>query len=744
MNTSGHSLSGWPQRVLAPAFPHSFSRLPLALLSCVLALSGCGSGSSSTPGASGAGAVIAVPVTRYDLANGCYALGSAVSGQYLQKLANGSYQLTASTPASALPIFFKATALGHYLLSLPGSRVLTATSTGIADAADASDSADWSVDTNSAGQFLMSTVTGARGFVVDPSSGNVTISGMPSALKMTPVSGCTAYPEITTNVDGDSFSGTLANGQVLGFADAHVHVGATDFLGGAHYGHPFDRFGVTHALADCSVSHGPDGRLDLVGNLFAGTPTATHDTQGWPTFASWPAAHSLTHESTYYRWVERAWKSGLRVLVNELVENEVLCTLNSTAKLKPQNCNEMNTVYTQIQTMHDLQDYIDAQSGGPGKGWFRLVTTPADARQVIAQGKLAVVLGVEISHILDCSVKVLPGGIEQDGCTQASIDTELDSLKKAGVRQMFPVHEFDNALGGNGIFNPLILNIGNFVDTGKFWSTYDCPDTPYFYPAGAVLTTVPGVFDGSDPLTTLLKSALNGTLPVYNSTKAQCNARRMTTLGRYAISHMMDRGIVIDLDHLELNMKSDVIDLAKTRKSADGTQMGYPLTSTHGGFGGITMDQAKDIFRLGGLIYGYKGNGKDYAAAYQQAKNTYVASGATGKFAFGYGADTNGLGEQADPRPAGSTPVSYPFTLFHGNDWDPALFGSVKALTFQQQVSGERRYNTDKDGMAHYGLVADWVEEVRIEGGKDALNALFGSAEVYLRMWERAQSFQSQ
>ena len=39
--------------------------------------------------------------------------------------------------------------------------------------------------------------------------------------------------------------------------------------------------------------------------------------------------------------------------------------------------------------------------------------------------------------------------------------------------------------------------------------------------------------------------------------------------------------------------------------------------------------------------------------------------------------------------------------------------------------------------MSHYGLVADFVEEVRIEGGQEALNALYNSAETYLQMWEQ-------
>lgn len=40
-------------------------------------------------------------------------------------------------------------------------------------------------------------------------------------------------------------------------------------------------------------------------------------------------------------------------------------------------CNDMESVRIQARDLHNLQDYIDAQSGGPGKGFFRIVTIPS-------------------------------------------------------------------------------------------------------------------------------------------------------------------------------------------------------------------------------------------------------------------------------------------------------------------------------------------------------------------------------
>src|SRR3546814_6734106 len=134
--------------------------------------------------------------------------------------------------------------------------------------------------------------------------------------------------------------------------------------------------------------------------LSGGLPVEPHDTVGWPTFADWPAPGSLTHEQTYYRWLERAWRGGLRIMVNLLVENRVLCEIYPL-KLNP--CDEMASVRLQAQRLRELERYIDAQSGGPGEGGFRIVADPDKGRAVANQGNTAAVLGIGVSGPVGCS-----------------------------------------------------------------------------------------------------------------------------------------------------------------------------------------------------------------------------------------------------------------------------------------------------------------------------------------------------
>ena len=69
--------------------------------------------------------------------------------------------------------------------------------------------------------------------------------------------------------------------------------------------------------------------------------------------------------------------------------------------------------------------------------------------------------------------------------------------------------------------------------------------------------------------------------------------------------------------------------------------------------------------------------------------------------------------------------MTYPFTGLGG-------------VQVHQQVSGERVYDINKDGVAHYGLYPDWMEQLRLLAGKPIADDLMSGAEAYLQTWERA------
>ena len=127
-------------------------------------------------------------------------------------------------------------------------------------------------------------------------------------------------------------------------------------------------------------------------------------------------------------------------MVMSINENRVLCTLQP---VKATDCDEMATVRRGLDDIRHLQDYADAQAGGPGKGFFQIVTDPYEARRVINQGRMAVVLEIEVSEPFGCR-----GWARPPTCDRAQIDRELDDLYQRGVRSALLLNKYDNPLAG--------------------------------------------------------------------------------------------------------------------------------------------------------------------------------------------------------------------------------------------------------------------------------------------------------
>ena len=153
-----------------------------------------------------------------------------------------------------------------------------------------------------------------------------------------------------------------------------MHWMTFEYLGGNfHCGRPWHPYGIPYALPDCSSIEGPQGAAAPFQNfLNYGNPAPPHDTSGYPKLTAWSPGN-LTYEGTYWRWIERAWMGGLRLMVMGVNENRVLCELQANRKT---NCNEMDTVRRGFKDIRELQRYVDAQAGGPGKGFFQIVTDP--------------------------------------------------------------------------------------------------------------------------------------------------------------------------------------------------------------------------------------------------------------------------------------------------------------------------------------------------------------------------------
>lgn len=508
-----------------------------------------------------------------------------------------------------------------------------------------------------------------------------------------------AAAEIELNAEGTPWRGPSPYAEVVGTIDGHNHVTAYEFLGGdAHCGEPWNPGGPAAALVDCP-DHYPNGSAAVLENVLYGDPLHTHDPVGWPTFEDWPAPPSLTHEQTYYRWIERAYLGGVRIMVNDLVENVALCQVYP---LKHNSCDDMDSVRLQYRRIQELEDYVDEKSGGPGKGWFRIVRDPFEARRVINEGKLAVVLGIETSEIFGC------GGSELlPRCSREQIVAGLDEIERMGVASFFPIHKFDNALGGvrfdSGAFGAAI-NAANFKQTGHFWQIETCQGEGEDNPQDTHVDVIDAGLFAFMP---------KGVLPVYPP-PPHCNALGLTPLGEFAVEQMIERGLLIEVDHMSLKAARRTLELAEAHRYSG-------VISSHSW---MEPRLRSRVYGLGGFIEPITTSPESFVEEWRQLR---AVAEPRFRFGIGFGADANGFHAQPPARGAGQpNAVSYPFKSLDGR------------VTFGRQVSGQRAYDVNVDGVAHYGLYPDWMEQLRLLGGKPIADDLMSGAEAYLQTWERA------
>jgi hypothetical protein len=737
---------------------------------------------------------LAQPEDRYAVAGGCYTLEAPGQGYVVEQ--DGALSVSPDAK-SAAPFHFQATRLGEYLLATNEGRdtahagawwdvrnYLAAGSTdplgllaadGVTVAPAPSEAAEWRLVAAGADPdarakktqtYVLSSPARDAALAVQDGALALAAEGTPLTLRHVaddnPAdadlngTACATWPEIDTDSTGRPAPVKNPNAPVQGFFEAHVHGMAFEFLGGElRCGRPWHEYGVEHALGSCQDEKNPfNGVLEVPLGGQSPEYAASYDPQGWPTFNSWPRNRTLTHEQYYWRWLERAYLGGLRLTTNLLVDNESLCKLYP---VKKNSCNEMDGVRLQAKRLFELQDYVDAQYGGPGEGWLRIVTSPAQARQAINAGRMAVVLGIEISALFDCTEL-----LDQPQCTKEQIDDRLQEVFDMGVRQMELVNKFDNALSGvtgdGGTTGP-VVNTGNRDVTGHWWDMRTCDEQAAPHDHGdaeagdqhdktQIVPTdaTPEQAEGVDALAGRVLNEFGGVTkgfvaPVYPQ-GPHCNSRGLTELGEHLIRSMISKGMVFDPDHMSASAQDAALDLiegeivpaelAAARK--EGRAPVLPAVLSSHSWGNEVIYQR--IYEQSGVVAPRTDDAAGFARRWQQLRAYAAAQAPEGyDFGMGYGADTNGLGGQPGPRSDAKTKLDYsrPF---------PAPIGGVQ---LQQQSSGLRTFDINVEGVSQYGMFADWFREVRIAAdeirpglGDEITRDMLNGSETYLGLWERA------
>lgn len=557
---------------------------------------------------------------------------------------------------------------------------------------------------------------------------------------------------------------------LYGFANLHTHQFANLGFGGAMFwGAAFDWRGINSALAWCDYTwdfsttnhlnlpnppvvtlgyevHGPIGFNALGDPVESAAGVGSHPVGGTGPFDGWPTFDQVTHQQMYYKWVERAYQGGQRLMVMDAVSNEILC--RGGKRRSGWGCNDMENVDRQIQGAKELEYFVDVKDDGHvnGSGWYRIAYSAAQARQIVRNGKMAVVLGIEVDTLFNCSESAT--GM----CTDSYIRDQVRRYYNLGVRHIFPIHEFDNAFGGSALFHNF-FNVGNYITAGHYFNTVECGLGGYTYNIES---------DAMAGFIGFLLFGVTAVPPPYPGA-TECNARGLTPAGAALINALMDQKMIIDVDHMSHRM----LEGSSNPEALDGVfkiaeSRHYPLISSHTSFLGVNAgsefalapSHLTRIRDLGGIIgpgvpRGKCGTADQFAAWYQYGKTAMSGGpywgGTDDVIGLALSTDTNGTTQQTGPRfgvdalgcpPTTQAMLQYPFAAQDGSG------------LFWQQQTGSKTFDYNFDGMAHMGLLPDFLADVRRHQGRTAgltdaeLNPLFRSAEAFIRMWERIDTGQ--
>lgn len=458
---------------------------------------------------------------------------------------------------------------------------------------------------------------------------------------------------------------------------------------------------MSQGMSCCNATHGGAGADNDCGNTIRnivigqlegqkGAQSAHgNDRVGYPTFSSWPKHNDITHQQMWVDWIRRAHQGGLRVMVALAVNNRTLAeSVNGDAPLDDKGSGDLQ--------INELKNFV-----GRHTDFMEIAYSPTDLRRINKLGKLAILVGVELDDIGNFNTTA--------NLSQEAITAEIQRLFSLGVRYIFPVHVIDNKFGGTAAYEHL-FNRSNRHLFGKYWNlTCASPGDSinYRFDASALWDRLP-----VDILGAIRFGILDGPPSYPNCQSGQKNSRGLTNEGAFAIQEMMKRGMIIDIDHMSQLTADATLNMARTFQ--------YPVNSGHNGVRGAggtensrTKSQLDTIARLGGLM----GVGWENTNAQGFLTNYRISLAAMGNRQIAFGTDINGLVKAPGQ---GVT--------------DIYASGLTKCQT------GTRTWDYRTEGVAHYGLFPDFLQDLRnLDMRSEERSALFSGAEYFVRMWEKCE-----
>lgn len=409
----------------------------------------------------------------------------------------------------------------------------------------------------------------------------------------------------------------FADNPLPGWADLHAHPASHLSFGADANGNEgilWGKPGLSHTSANPVVDlpmcvpdkHGGFD-ADVVRHKTHQTVIATidnltgysHGPNGAADFSNWPNARSLTHQQMHVEMLKRAYDGGQRLMIASVTDSEFLSSLwtkiGFNAAGNPVPLHDANF---DVQSARSQLAFIKSLVAA-NPTWMEIALSAADARRIITDNKMAVILSLEM-----------------DSLTPAQI---LSLVQNDGVRHVIPVHLINNTVGGTAVYADPFNTANAFVNSTRQTSNWNQLGSDGFFRVhydtrltgrlGRPQTLVAEGFN-------LVQGGAIWPREVDDATWASLgydhdlsegghrNELGLTQEGKKLLRDLAQRGVLIDVVHMSQESTAGALRFADENK--------YPMMDSHtelrandetaANERALMRSHAQIISRLGGVI----------------------------------------------------------------------------------------------------------------------------------------------
>ncbi|MEM9140517.1 MAG: membrane dipeptidase, partial [Pseudomonadota bacterium] len=542
-------------------------------------------------------------------------------------------------------------------------------------------------------------------------------------------------------------------GPVKGLADLHVHQMVDLAFGGRHYWGRHDGPPRTALKAEVMTTGAPrdyPATLPQVGidanHIMKLASSKTTDEgffatggRGYPTYRDWPHHADRSHQQVHASWLHEAVKRNRRegqhlgLMVLSVVHNDTFCKFLKAFDPKgnvpnangvgwasgPWGCYDDESVKRQIEAAHKMERKYD---------WYRIAMNPWHARQIVADGDLAVVISLETDKPLSAA-----------SGKYANWLSKLDEYRAMGLTSLQIVHESNSRFCGAALHRSMMQAL-------QFSHA----------PVNSMLNAFRTAAATGGSRTSTFSVDANGR-----------NTKGLTREGERLVDAMVQRNMPIDLAHGSVLCRKGVL---------QRVPRGYGLYDSHTKFERlltprpgqsdhaphvrerektflITRD-LETLYRRHKVLIGLRTASVDvYERANNQVPNNWPGTSKSfahlveyaheSGFLFAYGTDFNTGVSQLGPRfgPGRCWAANRLMEKDRSTRPYPSQESPPRPDARVRQIGEIAGANYYDDGLATIGwlpeLTRDLITELRTPGAAK----LTDGAEQFIQMWERAYDY---